>query len=182
MYYLLTIIMLLPTIKKECSQFLHESNNVPLLKNLSVKYNGFKRVKVRKKNKQDVFTESFNLAFPEHSNIFQRSVFANGENGFSLIDNNELEPFYIFPINGYKFMYNVEVKNSAMEYKELLDRFLVQVTKQATIEIFSEIIKKNYIYDNLELGIRSGSEIIFYGISYFYAIRKSLVDDYNQLC
>lgn len=174
--------ILLPTIKKECSQFLEESNNKPLLKNLSVNNDGFKKIKVRKKKTKDIFTESFNIAFPTHKDIFQRSIFANGERGFVESAIHETEPFYIFPINGYKFLYNVEVHASSIEYKELLEKFTQKVTEQSTIDIFSKIIRTNYINTNLENGILSGAEIIIYGIPYFYAIRKSLVDEYMGLC
>lgn len=170
-----------PTIKRECSIFLHESNNKPLIKNLSIRNDGFKKIKVRKKKKQDIFIEAFNIAFPEHKNIFQRSIFANGDNASIPPTNSDIEPFYIFPIDGYKFMYNIQVKNSSLEYKESIDNILKNINENAAIEIFSDIIRKNYNNNDLEHGINSDAEIIIYGIPYYYAIRKSLVDHYVKL-
>lgn len=169
-----------PTIKRECSIFLNESNNKPLIKNLSIRNDGFKKIKVRKKKRQDIFIESFNIAFPEHKDIFQRSIFANGDNAV-ISSNIEIEPFYIFPIDGYKFMYNTEVKNSSVEYKESIDNILKNINITAAKEIFSDIIRKSYNNIGLEHGIDSEAEIIIYGIPYYYAIRKSLVDHYVKL-
>ena len=169
-----------PTIKHECSIFLEESNNKPLIKNLSIYNDGFKKIKVRKKKQQDIFTKAFNIAFPEHKDIFQRSIFANGDNAVMPIINN-VEPFYIFPIDGYKFMYNIQVKNSSIEYKESIDNILKNINVSAAIEIFSDIIRKSYNNIDLEHGINSDAEIIIYGIPYYYAIRKSLVDHYVKL-
>ena len=170
-----------PTVKRECSIFLKESNNKPLIKNLSIRNDGFKKIKVRKKKQQNVFINAFNIAFPEHKDIFQRSVFANGDNAINMDSNNEIEPFYIFPIDGYKFLYNTQVRNSSIEYKESIDNILKNINVSSAIDIFSDIIRKNYSNSNLEHGIDSDAEIIIYGIPYYYAIRKSLVDHYVKL-
>jgi hypothetical protein len=172
----------IPTILNECSDFLQASNNLPLLRNLSSQNDGFKKVKVRKKNTNEIFIQAFNQSFSTHKNIFQRSIFANGELSFAPSIDETLEPFYVFPINGYKFLYNPVVTNSLHQYKDDIQRMLNTVKNtEVAIDMFSSVIKQSYISENLSSGIKVGAEIIIYGIPYYYAIRKSLVDDYNRL-
>lgn len=173
--------MKLPTILKECSQFLEESNNLPLLKNLLVTNDGFKKIKVRKKNTKEFFTEAFNKSFAFHKQLMNRAVFANGENSFIESINENFEPFYIFPIDGYKFVYNPVVTNALEQYKKVIDDSLKILARKAAIEMFSSVIKQSYLSNDLANGIKIGSEIIIYDIPYYYAIRKSLVDDYSIL-
>ena len=173
---------MLPTIKHECSQFLKECNNLFLLKNLPKINDGFKRVKVRIKNKNEIVIEAFNKSFSNHKNIFQRSIFANGESSFKESEDKSLEPFYIFPIDGYKFIYNPAVTDAFNDYKKSIKNIMPIVTSnEVIVDVFSTLIKENYISNNLTDGIKVGAEIIFYNIPYYYAIRKSIVDDYNIL-
>lgn len=170
----------LPTLRQECSQFLSESQDQLLLKNLPRDYEGFKKVKVRKKNVNELFVDAFNRSFSEHKNLFQRAIFANGESSFvSKMDG--IEPFYVFPINGYKFIYNPVVSNAFEQYKGDVNYLLQKVSKTAAVDMFSKVIKESYISSNLSNGIQVGAEIIFYNVPYYYAIRKSLLDDYNKI-
>jgi hypothetical protein len=174
--------MLLPTIRQECAQFLRESNNLPLLKNLSRDNEGFKKVKARRRNAHEIFVEAFNASFSTHKNLFQRAVVANGEASFTPSADSKLEPFYIFPIDGYRFLYNPVVNNSIKQYNEDIEKMLHTVSdKSVAIDMFSAVIKNSYISKDLPNGIRIGAEIIIYDIPYFYAIRKSLIDDYSEL-
>lgn len=173
--------MLLPTLYKECSQYLKESKGRPLLKNLPSRYDGFKKVKVRKKNKNDSVIEAFNKSFSNHKNAFQRSIFANGEGSFVQASDILLEPFYIFPINGYKYVYNPIVINFESQYKENIDSLTNNTSKSVAIDMVSMVIAQSYTNTNLSKGIKTGAEIIIYGIPYYYAIRKSLLDDYNEI-
>lgn len=158
-----------------------ESNNLPLLKNLPVTYDGFRKVKVRKKNTKEVFTEAFNRSFEFHKHLVNRAIFANGESSFTPSTDEKLEPFYIFPIDGYKFVYNPVVSNALEQYKRSIDNSLAILELNAAVEMFSSVIKQSYISDDLQRGISIGAEIIIYDIPYYYAIRKSLVDDYSRL-
>ena len=173
--------MHLPTLYAECSDFLAESQKTPLLKNLPVHYDGFKKVKVRKKNKQDAVIEAFNKSFSQHKNAFQRSVFANGKSSFIVSEDASFEPFYIFPINGYKYVYNPVVTNFANEYKENIERLTHNIPQSVAIDMVSMVISKSYTDTNLVEGINLGAEIIIYSIPYYYAIRKSLLDDYSSI-
>lgn len=169
---------------KHCQQFLKESSRLPLLKSLSVEYNDLHKVKVRQRKNKNTFSETLNQAFQdEHTKIFQRAIFANGEKSFSLSENN-VEPFYIFPIDGYKFIYSKEVENSTSEYKQVFDALFEQFgndNEQATT-IITDLLKFTYTKENLSEGIELGSEIIIYNIPYYFAVRTSLVDnEYDKL-
>ena len=91
-------------------------------------------------------------------------------------DNNgtstEFEPFYVFPIDGYKILFNPVVQNSQTDYKQY-----------DTLDIDDQLVT-----DQLRLSYRTGTlheatalncEVIVYGISHYYALRASLIEDYK---
>jgi hypothetical protein len=170
---------MLQTITDECFEFLTESGGKPLLKNLPRQRDGFIKVKVRHKRATDSFYESFNTAFEhERTRLWQRSVFAQGEKTFAPSTDPTLEPFYIFPVDGFRYMYN-PYTTSTVEYKETFRKLLANVGDAAP-ELFQTMLKYDYVFDRLGDGISGGSEIIIYGIPYYYALRKSLIDDYRS--
>lgn len=167
------------TIKRECSQFLNEAAGFPLLKSLPESYFNFHKVKVRLQKKRDSVTEVFERAFgQEFVNLRQRAVFAYS----SVVDvPSAHDLFYVFPINGYKFLYGKEVANSGRDYQTIIDNLVEQLDSpvEAT-NIVSELLRYTYCSDNLVEAINSGSEIILYGIPYYYAIRATTVADYRS--
>lgn len=170
-------------LRTTCSQFFIESCRLPLLKNLARSYGDFDKVKVRKrKGESGDFTETFNEAFEkQHPGLRQRAIFSNGPSTFQPIYNENIEPFYVFPINGYKFMYSREVENSGQEYKQVFDTLFEEFGEEKGNEVLTDLLRFTYTSNTLNEGIESGSEIIVYGIPYFYAIRASSVTDYNEL-
>jgi hypothetical protein len=171
---------MLPTIEKECSTFLQESGGFPLLKNLPINNDGFRKVKVRKKkNLKSNIVNAFNDTFKEHNDLLQRSIFAHGMNAFIPSNDRQLEPFFIFPINGYKFLYADNVNNTTEAYKDTLSK-LIETYGSAGIRTFQEVLKFQYTFENLIGGLTSGSEIIIYDIPYYYAIRYSLIENYES--
>jgi hypothetical protein len=170
-------------LRTKCMQFFKESQNQPLLKNLSIQYSDFDKIKVRKrKGETGDFTETFNEAFEQqHPGLRQRAIFANGVTSFQPIIENTLESFYIFPINGYKFMYSREVENSGQEYKQVFDTLFEQFGEEKGNEVITDLLRFTYTSQNLYEGINSGSEIIIYGIPYFYAIRTTSIENYQQV-
>lgn len=167
---------MLPTINQECSLFLLESAGKPLVKALPRHADGFRKVKVRKKKVKEVFEEKFNESFfTEFNEIRNRAVFVNGNQ--TITDDTEL--FYIFPIDGYRFMYSKEVIDSTELYKNTFDK-LIQSAGDTGMDIFKEMLQLSYTYDDLPYGIGKGCEIIIYDIPYYYAVRTSLVDDYRK--
>lgn len=171
---------MIPTLEKECKQYLIASQGNPLLKYLPSHADGFRKVKVRKKKQQDNYIQSFNNAFfNEHEDLALRSIYANGLTSFDDSANTIAEPFYIFPIDGYKFMYSSEVSSSSLHYKETFEKLLEKIGNNG-VNIFIDLLKYNYTFENLENGIKTGAEIIIYNIPYYYAIRKSLVENYHS--
>ncbi len=170
---------MLPSVERECSEFLEISQGVPLLKSLPKARDGFLKVKVRQKKRTDDFAKAFNDAFSETKPLLlQRSVFAHGESAFVPSNDPNTEPFYIFPINGFRFMYNQHT-TSNLSYRDTLQKIESAIKKETALELFRDILKNDYVFDNLPVGISSGCEIIIYGIPYYYAVRKSLIDDYS---
>lgn len=172
---------MLPTLIYECSEFLMESEGQPLLKNLPTDRDGFLKVKVRHQRNRntDTFIENFNNAFAdERSRLLHRSVVAHGESAFVPSTNAKLEPFYIFPVDGFRYMYNPSTA-STTQYKETFDKLITNVGDSAP-ELFQKLLKYDYVFDKLSEGIVGGSEIIFYGIPYYFALRKSIIDDYER--
>lgn len=169
---------MLPTIIDECSLFLLESKKKPLIKALPKHTDGYRKVKVRKRKIKEEFEKTFNDSFfTEFNDIRNRAVFVNGTQNAT----EDTELFYIFPIDGYRFMYSPEVFNSTELYKDTFDRLIRTAGKNDGMDIFQEILQLSYTYDDLAKGIDIGCEIIIYDISHYYAIRKSLVDDYSNM-
>ena len=170
-------------LKKNCSQFFLESCGLPLLKNLSNSSDALHKVKVRKrKGEIGDFTETFNEAFEtQHPGLRQRAIFANGIASFQPIQTNESQPCYIFPIDGYKFMYSREVENSGHEYKQVFETLFEQFGEEKGNEVLTDLLRFTYTSKNLNEGIETGSEIIIYGIPYFYAYKVNATDGYEHL-
>ncbi len=49
-------------------------------------------------------------------------------------------------------------------------------------DVFREVLKYSYTSRLLSEGLHLGCEIIFYGITHYYAIRKNTVSNYSTLC
>lgn len=160
-------------LRTNCTQFLQESHGHPLFKNLSTEYGDFHKVKVRKrKGESGDFTETFNEAFEnQHPGLRQRAIFANGHSTFQPVFTENSEPFYVLPIDGYKFMYSREVENSGQEYKQVFDTLFEEFGEEKGNEVITDLLRFTYTSANLSEGIESGSELIIYGIPYFYAVR-----------
>ncbi len=163
----------------ECSIFLEQSNGLPLLKNLPQDYEDFRKVKLRmrKKKADNKFAKTFNEAFDEIPHLRQRAMFANGSTSF-VPETVEREPFYVFPTDGYKFMYSMEVTNSNTDYMKAFDVILEQFCGDT--ELMEQVLKYSYTKENLQEGIKRGSEIILYNMPYCYVIRESSVE-YTKL-
>lgn len=170
----------LTTLKAKCSQFLRESAMLPLYRLLPKTYGDFHRVKVRQKSGDDKISEVFNRAFgTQFHNLRQRAIFASGTEP---VVTETAEPFYVFPIDGYKFLYSKEVTNSNSDYKQVIDSLFEQFEdNNKVIEIVTDVLKYTYVRENLAEGIVSDSEIILYGIPYYYAVRAATVPAYGKL-
>lgn len=167
---------MIPTISKECRQFLHESQGKHLIKMLPKGGEAFRRVKVRKKDWNSNFISSFNNAFNSYKDLMQRSVLASNQP--EQIEGRE--EFYIFPIDGYRFFYSPAVENTKNHYESLFNK-LSECVKERSADIFVDVLKNQYVTDNIEIALSNNYELIIYDIPYYFALRKSLVDDYKTM-
>ena len=157
----------LAKIRTNCTQFLSESGNNPVYKSLR-KNNSFIKVKARLRRDQSMFSETFNNAFGNNTNLRQKAIFAHGQ---QLTEHNS---YYLFPINGYQYVYNTQIVDST----SLIE---VQSSLHDATDVFTELLQSNYSNTNLLEGITSGSELLFHNIPFCYAINTQTVNSYDEL-
>lgn len=160
------------TLKVDCSVFLRESKGLPMYRSLPSSYEDFHRVKVRLQKRKDGVSDVFERAFgQDFNNLRQRAIFASSTK--PVVEDNT-EPFYVFPTNGYRFLYSKEVTNSNHDYRNVIDKLVSELgnLNEAT-DIVTDLLKYTYSTSMLNEGISSGAEIIFYSIPYYYAVRAS---------
>lgn len=167
-------------IKERCTDFIVESQGIPLFKSLPASYKDVHKVKIRKRNPQNrSLTESFNDAFREEQyNLRERALFANGQKSF--IQRQNEDKFYVFPIDGYQFMYCTEIQNSNNDHKAVIDALHEEFGHEKGNKIIADLIKFSYTSNNLVEGLETGAEIIIYNIPFFYAVRETLIPDYEE--
>lgn len=174
--------MIFPTIKTECSEFIRDSKGLPLYKMLPSNREPFIKVKARhRKSKNQPLATAFNNAFADvYPNIYYRSIFCNTNE----TNTNDLERYYIFPINGYKFLYCNSVKNTSEAYKAAMLGVLDIMVENEAISLLSTVLADDYVDDNLHVALEKECEVIIYNIPYFYAIKCSFFiekNDYNSI-
>ena len=64
------------------------------------------------------------------------------------------------------------VTSSHNKYNDIL----LKIENDHLENVFKDIIKDSYCNESLKTGISCGSEIIFFDIPYYYAIRQSLIE------
>lgn len=171
----------LSAIAQQCSQFVSETQGLPIFKMLPAEYSDVQKVKARKKNTKTSFTETFNGAFSSHFNdLCQRAIYAYGESTVEKVCEGD-DPFYVFPIDGYKYLYSTEVESSSDDYKQVFEMMFEQFGAEKGKEVIADLIKFSYTSSKLTEGIEKGAEIIFYNIPYYYAVRVSSAPDYDDL-
>jgi hypothetical protein len=170
----------LANINQQCMSFIQQCGNIPLYKSLPRNYTDIHKVKVRQRKRHSNFSQTFNHAFDQH-NLRQRAIFANGVGSYVQEEDSDNEPFYVFPINGFKFMYCDEVDNSTDNYKQVFDTILDTFGRERGTDMIAELLRFNYKTDSILDGICSGSEVILYDIPYYYAVREASVHSYDAL-
>lgn len=157
-------------LRTNCSIFLRESQGLPIFRQLPSSYADFHRVKVRLQKRKDGVSDVFERAFgQDYTNLRQRAVFTSAS--VPLVTEHT-EPFYVFPTDGYRFLYSKEVTNSNSDYRNVIDKLVLELgdLNEAT-DIVTDLLKYTYSTRGLHEGISSGAEVIFYGIPYYYAVR-----------
>lgn len=164
-------------LKTHCSRFMQESAGLPVFRALPSAGEDFRRVKVRYHKRSDSISELFNAALESVApNLMPRGIFTQP----SVMELEEgYDPFYVFPVNGYRFLYSKGVQNSNINFRTMVAELEEKV--DGAHELTRDLIKYTYVTENLEEGIRSDSEIIFFNIPCYYAIRCSAVKSYSSL-
>jgi len=166
-------------IVRECSDFLKSSSGNPLVRMLPKDGPAMRTVKIRQKKTATRFDEAFNTVFSDHPNVRQRCVFTNGVHTHS--NDPTLDEFYIFPKDGFRFMYSTSVVDSSQQYGNVFDNLNEAMAPGNAIETISQILEFDYRSDNLLTGILTGCEIIIFGCPSYYAINRDSVKSYSTL-
>jgi len=165
---------LLRSIKLDCQEFLEDSQDKPLIKWCSSAWPDVHRIKVRKRKHVDLFTEQFNSAFADvYPSILNRSVIIN-----EFKNNDDDDQFYIFPIDGFKFMYCSEINNSKVQLSPVLDEIMAGMDDEGS-GVIQDMLHVTYQEDNITEAIVDNVEIIIYNIPVFYAVRSNI--DYSNV-
>jgi len=161
-------------ISLNCQQFLEESEGEPLVKWFSSEYPDIHRVKVRKRKTKNQFDSTFNDAFYEHyPSLRQRSVIINKNKS------DGKEPFFVFPSDGFKFMYSPTITDSDKQYGDTFKDITQSLSEDTGKEIFQDVLNYAYVSDSLPKAIVESSEIIVYNIPFFYVVRCNI--EYTKL-
>ena len=166
------------SIKTECSQYL---NLLPtpdswLMKPMKSNTGMSSKIKIRhKKVKAEYEAEINNVFSSEHQKLLQRCLIAYTSNK-SLNLNDDMTLYYVFPINGFKFMYNPIIDYSLQQYDDLLDKLNDMGSSKR--DIFYNTIKLSFKSDSLIEANQNSCEIIFYNIPYYYAIQKEYFENF----
>jgi asparagine N-glycosylation enzyme membrane subunit Stt3 len=168
-------------VAQECSQYLKESNGRPLYRSFNTHSSpitdNLYKIKVRhKKATETALTEMYSNALVPK--LRERSVFTYG----TLREAKEGEAqYYVFPKDGYKYLYSKEITDSNDEYKQVIDTLIETVSYDRAYEIVTEMLKFTYSNTNLLEGIQEDAEILFYNIPYFYAVPVQSCSSYEEV-
>lgn len=166
-------------IKQECSQFLRESSGLPIYKSITTASTPIApdlyKIKVRHKKADNTpLTQAYNTAFVQ--NLREKAVFTYSNISLCEQENS----CYIFPKNGYKFLYSTEITRSNEEYKDVLNTLIENVDIDKAYTIITDMLKFTYTSTNLYEGIQSEAELIFYHLPYFYAVPTIRYPNYTE--
>lgn len=166
-------------IERDCLRFVYESAGQPIYRFLpKSKYGDFSKIKIRKKRSvvNDKLNELFSTMFGIE--IFKTTLFSSG-NPTSLSRDQDDGLYYVFPADRYKYLYSMEIQSSSVDYRRLFESLFDSFDDVECEQIVKDLLKFTYESNDLEKAIRSGSEIIFYGSPFYYAIHVSLIKDYE---
>lgn len=161
------------SILKDCKVFLRQTTR-PLYKILPSSGEGFRRIKMRKKSKHAFMAEKyFDVAFnSQYKDLRLRSMVAHT----TLPDVIEegLEPFYVFPVDGFKVLYNKNTPEYSKYMKEL------DIVDTCIAPVVLPTLFESCYSDDMSEAFESNSDIVIFDISCYYAIRISLVENYQD--
>jgi hypothetical protein len=161
----------------ECSDFLSDSNNIPMYKHLPDNKDQDK-VKIRLKSKIEPYYNHIDkgLNFKNFNNRSLKCYMDIGKPIPGYI------PYYIFIPDGFQFIYTIDNRTI-----DLASIFLELSNKlDNSGDTFEELLKYYYNFKKLETGLKSNAEIIFYDIPYYYCIKadkpyKDIIKFYGNI-
>jgi hypothetical protein len=169
---------MIKTLFDECNHFLEHSNGIPLIKTLPKIGEGFRRVKVRHRKTLSKVGKSFDAVIEsEYKNFINRCVTAY--NHYPDITNPLMEHFFIFPVDGYKVIYNPSISNSTTQLEKIYSLLESSMGAESSMQTLSDMVAMSYTPYKFEKN-HNPCEFLIYDISHFYAIRTSIVDNEYQ--
>lgn len=144
---------------KHCSTFLRESEGKPLFKVLDYDEPA-KKVKIRFKKRNDEYALARETAF-RYRNFDERVL--------ETLTTKPLigKAFYVFPINGYKFIYNTSSDANLVESCKI-------VGERLGVDGVSEVLQYTYKNENLIGGLTNAKKVLFYNIPFYYIVEASI--------
>lgn len=167
-------------LRMNCDQFIEESQGLPLYKSLPSVYGSFKRVKVRFQKRKNLTSEVYEAAFGNGAGTFREKCVTAYGTSPNQSDPN-LSEYYVFPINGFKFMYSKQVMDSTTAFEGVVNTLIDNLPLSEGAAIATDLLKYSYQQENLVEGIRSGAEIIIHSVSNYYVVNAALYPNYKLL-
>lgn len=174
-----TVSVVSTALRAHCSQFIAASGGAPVYKLLPESHGTFKRVKVRFQRRKNFTSDIYEAAFGTGIGSFrERSVVTYGTKP---MPTDDLCEYYIFPIDGYKFLYSRQVMDSTTAFDGVVDTLLSNMPLTEGMSLITDLLKFAYSQDDLFEGISSGVEVIFHNIPSYYAVRCDDFPNYQLL-
>lgn len=169
--------MLPTTITTTCSDFISETNT-PLYRVLPARGEGFRKIKIRRKTKHNhQFEQYFDDAFgSQYKDMRLRSLIAHTREPQNIA--LDMEVFYVFPPNGYKLLFAHHIENFD-EHIATLGTMLNQHSESAS-DLLKRVFEFTYQQGSISEAAKTGADVMIFDIQNYYAIRKSLIVDYNK--
>lgn len=83
----------------------------------------------------------------------------------------------MFPINGFRILYNQQI-DDYNSYIKNLEGILHNTNSME--HLLKSLFEYAYVEGDILEAVKSGSDILVYDIPYYYAVRKSLVQSYDN--
>jgi len=162
---------------EECSSFFTMANNHPLYKNLPLTCGNFSKVKVRLKKKlsPQPITGVINTAFKDqYARFRERAVFTQSDKNIVTLSEDQAL-YYVFPVNGFKFLYNPTIQNTEHQYTVLLKYLSAQYNNEAqAIDTTIDVMSYTYTNSLLHEGMEHHAEIILFNMSHYYCVKATI--------
>lgn len=160
------------TIKNECSDFMSASQS-PLFKLVNISTSPVSKIKIRT-GKKTVFGDFLNESLSQYSNtLYGRTVFCSG---ILPEEPPTLESAIIFIPNNFRYFHGT-VNH---KIRENFDALILQ-SYTLGIDIYDVLTDAYDQHFSISECVEHCTEIGFYGIPYYYAVRLRYFHDYEKI-